>query len=249
MRVTFRNPILLCNLLTLLAVGLGGESSLAQSLSSRHSRNTRDCNCHRWTCPSCQQTDGCHVPSGVDSNPSPGLPEIIHLQPIQDRSVPVQPSPTRPSVSEGFSQNASQFDSSQFNPQSRGRSDQLASRGSNNLNSAIEFQGDYFGVVPLTPTAAQVFQFETTITSPTVGQSILLPENQGTLEILEIADDGTLTLGNPQGPVTNQPDGFNLSVALARLTRTRAITTLTMVSEQTSNSQRISQAARNSPKT
>jgi hypothetical protein len=144
-------------------------------------------------------------------NSPAAIPKIIRPNPDQPQSVPQQATPpqaTRSSASEGFSQNTTQFDSSQFNPQSRGRSNQLASRGSNNLNSAIEFQGDYFGVVPIGATATQVFQFDTPITSPYVGQSILLPDNQGTLDITAIADDGTLTLGNPQGLVTNQPDGF-----------------------------------------
>jgi len=77
--------------------------------------------------------------------------------PLQS-SPSVAPAPGQ-SASEQAAALATGMDSSQFNPRSRGQSDQLTGRGSDNLSSAIEFQGDNFGTGAGESVVAQVFAY------------------------------------------------------------------------------------------
>ncbi len=130
-----------------LASSFNATQTLAEAPCSPSVNKSVACRCGQWTCPSCQQESNCTpaCPPGSSSTPSmsSGTPDASDQNVLQTPPT-VTPAPEQ-SASQSAADLTANMDSSQFNPQSRGSTNQLASRGSDNTSSAVEFLGDNFG--------------------------------------------------------------------------------------------------------
>ena len=162
MKRTFSYNASLGTLFLALAGGFNATLAQAQAPCNSVPAKTTTCKCGQWTCPACQQRCNC-PPAGQSTLPG-SIPSMSQPLPGGDQSLLQSPPTVAPAPGQSASEQAAALaaglDSSQFNPQSRGQSDQLAGRSSDNFSSAIEFQGDNFGTASGLSTVTQLFQYD-----------------------------------------------------------------------------------------
>jgi hypothetical protein len=157
--LNFGSPF--ASVLLALASGLNATTALSQTPCVPTPTKTVACQCNQWTCPACQQRSNCTpaCPPTPTTNDSVGTPSGSESGQGALQTPPsATPAPGQ-SASESAAALAAEMDSSQFNPQSRGSSNQLASRGSSNYSDTPEFQGDNFGTGAGESVVAQIFSY------------------------------------------------------------------------------------------